>query len=84
MVTPARIPIDQNIPIINSTDKDCAIKVSFEDVKNSNYFTFPNTFIAKRKNTSNFPLKFTPPWIVECEGVLTLHNPNTNDTFEYH
>lgn len=84
MTTPARIMIEQNIPVINSLDKDCAIKVTFEDIKNGACFQYPHQFNAKRKQTSNFPLKFNPTWICESEGILTLHNPNTNDTFEYH
>ena len=83
MSTPARIPIEQNIPIINGSDKDCVIKVTFEEIKCGQYFHYPQTFVAKRKQTSQFPLKFNPSWIVESEGILTLHNPTTNDTFEY-
>jgi hypothetical protein len=84
LVTPARIPIEQMIPVINSLDKDCAIKVTFEDIKEGSNFVIPHNFNAKRKTTTLFPLKFNPTWMVEAEGILTLHNPMTNDTFEYH
>jgi len=30
-----------------------------------------------------FPIRFSPQWTIESEMKLTLHNPVTNDTFEY-
>ena len=81
--TPARIPIEQNIPIINTQDKDCPIKVTFTDIKNGTCFTYQNQFTAKKKGTSIYPLRFYPIWIMDAEAKLILNNPLTNETFEY-
>jgi hypothetical protein len=83
MATPARIPIEQNIPIINTMDKDCPIKITWVDIKNGSAFSYPNVFSAKKKGTSLFPVKFSPAWTAVSEARLTLNNPLTNDTFEY-
>ena len=83
MSTPARMAIEQKIPIINSGEKDVNIKIGYQEIKNGSYFSWPHQFVAKKKTTTLFPIKFDPIWIIESEIKQVLNNPQTNDTFEY-
>lgn len=85
--TQARKHIVQDIPIVNPTDREWAIKPTF--VQNGHEFDGPREFNAKKKQangqatTSYYPLAFKPEWITDVKATLVLHNTGTNETYEY-
>lgn len=85
--TQARKAITQEIPIMNPTEREWAIKPTF--VQNGNEFDGPREFIAKKKQangqatTTCYKLTFKPDWICDVKAQLTLHNAGTNETYEY-
>ncbi len=89
MNVPARSEVTQNLPIVNNTEKDWSIKVTWtpDSLKNGNYFSIPGQytkdFPVKKKSTGNFPVTFKPKWAAKAEAKLVLLNPVTMDQFEY-
>jgi len=86
MVTPARIPLVQNIPIINTLDTDVQVKMSVERIKNAEAFKLPfpdGHTIKVGKEPYQLKLTFEPEWTHECQAKLTLFNKDTNEHFEY-
>ena len=89
MNVPARSEVTQNLPIVNNTEKDWSIKVTWvpDPLKNGNYFSVPGQFSkdfpVKKKSTGNFPVTFKPKWAYKAEAKLVLANPITMDQFEY-
>mmetsp|Transcript_76352 Transcript_76352/g.221693 ORF Transcript_76352/g.221693 Transcript_76352/m.221693 type:complete len:2886 (+) Transcript_76352:129-8786(+) len=85
--TQARKEIIQEIPIVNPTEREWAIKPTF--VQNGREFDGPRDFIAKKKQnngqatTSYYPLTFKPDWMCDVKAQLVLHNAGTNETYEY-
>eukprot|EP00929_Paragymnodinium_shiwhaense_P088700 TRINITY_DN49010_c0_g1_i1.p1 TRINITY_DN49010_c0_g1~~TRINITY_DN49010_c0_g1_i1.p1 ORF type:complete len:2929 (-),score=783.00 TRINITY_DN49010_c0_g1_i1:108-8894(-) len=86
--TQARKHITQEVPIVNTTDREWTIKAIFSP--SGQEFDGPREFIAKRRQpngqatTSLYPLAFRPDWV--CDNVraqLTLINQGTNETYEY-
>lgn len=79
----------QNLPIVNNTEKDWAIKVNWmpDANKNGHYFFVPSTYLTtftvKKNSIGNFPITFKPKWAHEAEAKLSLSNPLTLDLFEY-
>ena len=64
MTSPARIPLEQDIPIINSLDQASEIKVTFTRGENADAFKFPSlqgaTQFKAKKGLSNLKLIFEP------------------------
>lgn len=89
MNVPARSEVTQNLPIVNHTEKDWSIRISWlpDASKNGAYFSIPSQyakeFPVKRKSTGNFPVTFKPRWAQRAEARLIMSNAVTMDQFEY-
>lgn len=87
MTSPARIPLEQDIPVINSLDQPSEIKVTLTKGNNGDYFKLPNlqgaTQFKAKKGLNNIKLVFYPDWIGESDAKLVLLNKDTNEHFEY-
>ena len=89
MTVPARGEVTQNLPIVNNTEKDWTIKISWQPDQNKNghYLTIPqqynNNFPVKKNSIGNFPITFKPKWAYKAEAKLQMNNPLTLDHFEY-
>lgn len=84
MKTNSRIPIEQNIPVINSLEKEAKIKIIFTIVKGDpGVFTCPLNLSIKPHTTAMLPIKFSPTWIGQYSAKVTLSNPVSNEAFEY-
>ena len=87
MKTPARIPLTQNIPVINTLDSEVSVKMTMERVKNGEAFKLPfptdqHVFKVGRE-PYQFKLTFEPEWMNESLAKLVLFNRDTNEHFEY-
>ena len=84
MKTSARVPVIQEIPVSNPSSFDCTIKPSFKAISNGNLFEMTTSpFIVKQKSMETYKIKFYSDWVEKAEGILTMFNQLTNDTFEY-
>ena len=81
MRSPARIPIEQNIPVSNSNDKEANIKILVEGQQN--IFNIPQTIKIKGKSTGMLPIKFSPNWKGNFQSKVSFTNPNTGESYEY-
>lgn len=85
--TQARKAITQEIPIVNPTDREWAIKPTFSQIGHE--FDGPREFIAKKKGATGqatvttYPLTFKPDWVCDVKAQLVLYNVGTNETYEY-
>jgi len=85
--TQARKYITQEIPIVNPTEREWAIKPTFS--QSGHEFEGPKDFVAKKKQAngqatmSYYPLTFKPEWVCDVKAQLVLHNAGTNETYEY-
>eukprot|EP00931_Biecheleriopsis_adriatica_P036216 TRINITY_DN2086_c0_g1_i7.p1 TRINITY_DN2086_c0_g1~~TRINITY_DN2086_c0_g1_i7.p1 ORF type:complete len:2928 (-),score=554.29 TRINITY_DN2086_c0_g1_i7:9-8792(-) len=85
--TQARKAIIQEIPIVNSTDREWAIKPTFS--QQGHEFDGPKEFVAKKKGATGqatvttYPLKFSPEWVCDVKAQLVLHNAGTSESYEY-
>lgn len=68
MNVPARSEVTQNLPIVNNTERDWNIKITWapDNSKNGNYFlinpAYSSSFPVKRNSIGNFPVTFKPKW----------------------
>ena len=85
MVTNARVPIIQDLPVPNSNIFDVIIKPAFEIIEGDrNYFDLNlKPFKVKKKTVANYHLRFNSMWISKCKGRLTLVNNTTNEKTVY-
>jgi hypothetical protein len=83
MKTPARMPLEQNIPLSNPTDKEAKIKINFQNLKGDHSFQCPNQLSIRPNGTSYLPVKFNPIWKGEFSAKILLNNPLSNEAFEY-
>ncbi|OLQ10590.1 Sodium-driven chloride bicarbonate exchanger [Symbiodinium microadriaticum] len=88
-------PITQEIPIVNPTDREWAIKPTFSQIGHE--FDGPREFFAKKKGVrrldfdlpgptatvTTYPLTFKPEWVCDVKAQLVLYNVGTNETYEY-
>lgn len=87
MNVPARSEVTQNLPIVNNTERDWNIKITWQpdNAKNGNYFiinsAYATSFPVKRNSIGNFPITFKPKWAYQAEAKLTMSNPLTLDNF---
>jgi len=88
--TQARKHVTQEIPIVNPTDREWAIKPTFSHTTgNGHEFDGPREFIAKKKGATgqatvtNYALTFKPDWVCDIKAQLVLHNAGTSETYEY-
>jgi hypothetical protein len=87
MNVPARSEVTQNLPIVNNTERDWNIKITWlpDPTKNGNYFiinsSYSSTFPVKRNSIGNFPITFKPKWAYIAEAKLIMSNPLTLDNF---
>jgi hypothetical protein len=89
MSVPARSEVTQNLPIVNNTERDWNIKITWtpDASKNGSYFlinpAYSSSFSVKRNSIGNFPITFKPKWAHQAEAKLVMNNPLTLDNFEY-
>lgn len=89
MSVPARGEVIQNLPVVNNTDKDWNIKISWQPdaSKNGAYFSinsqYNSSFPVKRNSIGHFPITFRPKWAYNAGAKLIMNNPLTLDQFEY-
>lgn len=60
---PARQSLQQNLPIVNNSDKDFAMKATFTEGENGKAFSGPKDLLVKRKSQADYPLMFRPDWM---------------------
>ena len=77
--TPARMPLKQEVPIVNNSDADWSVSAA---LRGEGFFGPPSVKIAA-KSTGYYPLEFAPDWICEASGELTLTNAATGDKYSY-
>lgn len=86
MTTPARIPITQNIPLINTLDTDVSVRVVMNRVKNGEAFRLnvqENSFIKVGRDPFQLKLTYDPEWTYESHATMTVFYKETNEEFEY-
>jgi hypothetical protein len=86
MATPARIPITQNIPLINTLETDVNVKVVVAKVKNAEAFRLnvsENTYFKVGKDPFQLKLTFEPEWTYDSQATMTVFYKETNEEFEY-
>jgi hypothetical protein len=83
MKTPARMPIEQNIPVSNASEKEVKMKINFHATPGEHALTCTNHLVLKGKSTTNLPVRFAPNWKGIFEAKISMNNPNTNEAFEY-
>lgn len=86
MTTPARIPITQNIPLINSLDTDVNVRVTIERTKNGEAFKLDVTESIPFKVTKvpyQLNLTYQPEWTNESHAKMIVNYKETNEIFEY-
>jgi hypothetical protein len=73
--------------VVNNTDRDWAVKVSWVPEPNSGSLYLPGgsgkELMVPRKTTIHLPVCFKPAWVCKAGAKLTLNNPVTLDQFEY-
>ncbi|CAE8643317.1 unnamed protein product, partial [Polarella glacialis] len=85
--TQARKHVTQEIPIVNPTEREWAIKPLFS--QQGHEFEGPRDFVAKKKQAngqatvSYYPLSFKPDWVCDIKAQLVLHNAGTSEQYEY-
>lgn len=68
MNVPARSEVTQNLPIVNNTERDWNIKITWQPdmSKNGAYFSinssYNSAFPVKKNSIGNFPITFKPKW----------------------
>lgn len=81
MITQSRVPISQEIPIVNSSDKDWNVKVHLSQTEDQ--FTVTRDFQVRRRNTGICIVTFTPEWVCEVKAKLELEVAATNEIHEF-
>ncbi|KAJ3162294.1 Cilia- and flagella-associated protein 47 [Geranomyces michiganensis] len=77
---PARQTLLQDIPIVNRTDEDWAMKAQMQGSKQ---FTGPHTLTVQAHGTTNYTVSFAPQKAGETNAVLTLSNLQTAQKHVY-
>lgn len=85
MKVPMGEELKQEIPLINNTDKNWGLKISWPTAHDTNgqYFSGPKDFIVKAKTTGYYIITFRPLSIGKAEARLIITNTNTNEVFDY-
>ena len=78
-VSPARLPVQQELPIINGSDVDWSVSASLK----GEGFSGPPSVKVSAGSTGHYPLEFCADWMCEREGELTLTNQNTGDKYHF-
>jgi len=78
-VTPARQKARQEVPIVNAMDVDWTVSAQIK----GDFFRGPPSFKVPANTTGHYPLEFSPDWICERAGELTLSNLNTGDKYHF-
>lgn len=81
IVTPARTPITQMVPISNQSDRDWKCKIillSDRPEFSIRMDKLNKDIICKRGAEVNIPLCFSPTWIGKVEARLIVSNLTTN------
>lgn len=81
--TPARIPLEQGIPVSNPVDKEVFFTIKKEDSVNGEYFMCPNVFKVRPLMTENLPVTFLPSWKGSAGSLIKVTNPVTSEEFHY-
>lgn len=71
MKTPARMPLEQTIPVSNPMEKESKIKINFVTTKGEQSFSCPTTLNIKPHQTGYLPIKFNPVWKGEFVAKVT-------------
>ena len=77
--TPARMPLRQEVPIVNNSDSDWSVSANLR----GEGFSGPPSVKISAHTTGTYPLDFMPDWVCEREGELSLANLNTGDKYVY-
>lgn len=86
MTTPARIPITQNIPLINTLDSDVSVKVVIERIKHGEGFKVnvqEGTTFKVGREPYQLRLTYEPEWTYESQARMVVTYKETNEVFEY-
>mmetsp|Transcript_140642 Transcript_140642/g.244902 ORF Transcript_140642/g.244902 Transcript_140642/m.244902 type:complete len:2974 (-) Transcript_140642:636-9557(-) len=78
-ICPARQQITQDIPITNKSEKDWVISSALIGEN----FSAPREVRVPAGRTKNFPLIFSPSWMCDVKGTLTLKNNETLEKYIY-
>ena len=77
--TPARMPLRQELPIVNGSGSDWTISANLR----GEGFNGPPSVKIGAGSTGHYPLDFAPEWLCEKDGELTLSNMATGDKYVY-
>jgi hypothetical protein len=86
MTSPARIPITQIIPLINTLESDVNVKVMITKIKNSEAFKLnvtENSYFKVTRVPYQLILTFDPEWTYESQASMNVFYKETNEEFEY-
>jgi hypothetical protein len=75
--TAARLPVKQELPIVNGMDVDWNVTASLK----AESFRGPTSVKIPPKSTGHYPLEFCPDWVGESTGELVLTNTTTGDRY---
>ena len=78
-VTPARMPLRQELPVINGTQDDWTISAAIK----GEGFHGPASVKIPAGQSGSYPLDFTPDWITEVTGECILTNQSTGDKYVF-
>ena len=78
-VTPARMPLRQELPVVNNSDADWSVSANLR----GEGFSGPPSIKVAAHTTGHYPLDFAPDWIGDKEGELVLSNLNTGDKYNF-
>jgi hypothetical protein len=85
---PAREPVQQQIPIVNGSDKEWVVRAKLDDKYDKKLGSFdikPKEILNVKKQSSDqfCLLTIEPEWACTIESKLTLKNDVTNEEYEY-
>ena len=81
MVACARSETKQDIPIINTSDKDWAVKATLtQDAKE---FSATKDLVVRKKSTGFCTVTFKPVWTCEVKGKLVLDMGASGEVYEF-
>ena len=85
MTTTARLPVIQDLPILNSNNVDVIVKPSFEilEGEKQDFEVSTKPIKVKKKSVEQIRIIYCSPWISKSRARLVLFNQNTNEKTVY-
>jgi hypothetical protein len=68
---------------VNNSQKEWTVTAVLDQAKGGCFSLARNQIGVKKGTTENFLLSFRPTWVCNITGMLTLHNKNTGEVYEY-